>query len=79
MKLNKSQIKYLLNTAFESYELYDTFDTTDIEWLSDQEVEIYQDPEWVDGWYALEMNGRKMSTLNFKTYPERLRQLRYLK
>lgn len=79
MKLNVAQKEYLLKDSimFTSYELYKIFDCINYNWLIEQDFELVRSLT-MTGWYDVFMNGAKYTSLNFKVYPEVLKQIKSL-
>ena len=66
MKLNKKQKECLFQMVFSQADLMKIFDTTSIEWLVKQKVEI---KDMDKGWAPLLLNGEEYTQINFGLNP----------
>ena len=60
MKLTQEQKHHLL-VNMSSYDMVKIFETTDIQWLEKQEMELKKD---MYGWYELYVNGELTTSYN---------------
>ena len=77
MKLSKNQIKKMLELFFcEDDDMYKCFDTRNVEWISDQDIELSDESVFMGGqlrktsWKEVWMNGSKITTINSSTYED---------
>lgn len=60
VKLNKNQVKFMLEHWFDAYEIYKIFDTNNMLWLLSQKFELDTSSDWPD----VIMNGEVYTTIN---------------
>ena len=78
MILNKKQKEFLIKDFIGSRDTYKIFDCLEVSWPISQKLEI-KPSTTMSGWYDLFMNGEKYTSLNFRTYPEKLEELKNIK